>query len=143
MIALPKERRSRAYDRLFEGRACHADALRGNADAPGLQVGQRDLVAVAFTAQQLVLAHRHVDEPERASVRCPLPKLVLDLVDFKSGCVGRNNKRRKPTLAGLYVRHRKHDGDATYATRGDELLCPIEHITAARSLGARADRRSV
>ncbi|KAG1241920.1 hypothetical protein G6F65_023276 [Rhizopus arrhizus] len=37
--------------RAFERRARHADGLRGDADAPAFQVGQRDLVAFAFCAQ--------------------------------------------------------------------------------------------
>ncbi len=36
----------------FESSAGHADALRGDADAPGFEVGEGDPVAFAFLAEQ-------------------------------------------------------------------------------------------
>ena len=48
-IGLPKlVPLARVGERGIERRARHADRLRGDADAPGLEVRERDAVAVAF-----------------------------------------------------------------------------------------------
>ena len=49
MIGLPKlDALARVGERRLERGARHADRLRGDADAPGLEVGERDPVALAL-----------------------------------------------------------------------------------------------
>ena len=68
---------ARIGDRVFQRRARHAHALRGDADAPGLQGGQRDPVAFALGADALVVRDFHVLERQRAGVRRLLAELFL------------------------------------------------------------------
>ena len=55
-----------------------ADALGADADAPALQVGERDAIALALLAQPVLGGDDHVLELDLAGVGRVLPHLLLD-----------------------------------------------------------------
>ena len=127
----------------LEGRAGHADGLRGDADAPALKVRQRDLVALTFLAQTVLDRHAHVGEGERAGVRTMLAELVLDRDDLVAGGVGRHDKGGDAALAGVRVGHREKDDDIAVLARGDELLRAVDDVVIAIAARAGLERRGV
>src|SRR5215475_4785055 len=58
----------RVPDGDIEGCPGHADALRGNADASALQVGQGDAIALPLLAQAVRGRHEHVVEADLAGI---------------------------------------------------------------------------
>ena len=68
----------RVADGDLEGRARHADALRGNADAPTFQVGEGDAIALALLAQPVLGRDDHVVEADLAGIGGILAHLLLD-----------------------------------------------------------------
>ena len=89
----------RIGEREIKGRLRHADRLRGDADAAGLEARKRDLVARALVADAVLFRNLQIFEAERAGIRGALPKLVLDRVDLIAGSVGRREESGDAILA--------------------------------------------
>ena len=58
----------------LEGRAGHADALGGDADASSFKVGEGDAIALAFLAQSVRRRHDHILEQisQVSEAFCPI-----------------------------------------------------------------------
>ena len=121
----------RIAHRRLERRARHADRLRGDADAPGFEIGERDAVAVAFVAEQAVGRDAAVLEQDLRGVGSMLAQLFLDAGDDVARRVGRHAEAGNALLAGGRIGDREDDGDLRVLARGDELLDAIQHPTVA------------
>src|SRR5258706_12101779 len=67
-------------ERRFEGRACDAEGLRGDADAPTLEVRQRDGESLAAWPEKVFFGDLAVLEHDGARVRCLDAELRLELL---------------------------------------------------------------
>ena len=88
----------------FERGARHADRLRGDADAAGLEIGQRDAIALALLAQQRVGADLAVLEGDLAGVGRLLAELLLDRGDAIARRLRRHDEARDAALGGGWDR---------------------------------------
>ena len=132
----------------FEGGARHAKRLRRNADAPALEPRQRDLVALAFVAKQILGRHPTALEGDLGGVRGMLADLILQPCHPIARCDGGHQKGRDAALAGGLVCDCHDDRDIGMLARGDELLDPVDHIRHATvcigfSPGGGAQRRGI
>ena len=127
-------------NRHLQRAARHADALRGDADAPALQAAERDLVALALVADQVLGRDAAVLEVDLRRVAAVLAQLVFQPRHHVAGRVGRHQEGAHALLAGTLVGHGDDDGHLAVLAAGDELLDAIEHIavTLAHGGGAQA-----
>ena len=123
---------ARVRERRLERRARHADRLRGDADAAGFEVRERDPVAVAFAAEQVRGRHRAVLEHDLRGVGRALAELVLDARDDVARRRRVDDERRDAFLAGGLVGHGEHDRDVGVLAGRDELLDAVQHVACRR-----------
>ncbi len=133
----------RVIARRLVGRPRHADRLRGDADAPALEIGERDLQAHAFRAEPIGDGHAHVLEDEGAGVGGMLAELQLHPLDAEAGRIRRHDEGRQPGLPLVGIGHREDDRDLRVLPRGDELLGAVDDVMIALAPRARADRGGV
>ncbi len=126
---------ARIGKRCVERRARHADRLRGDADAPALEVRERDPVTIAFAPEQVRCRDRAILEHDLRRIRRALAELFLDARDDKAGRLRLDDERRDAFLPGRLVGYREDDRDVGVRARRDELLDAVQHI--ARRRGAR------
>ena len=93
------------------GRPGHAGRLSGDADAPALQVGKRDLVTRTRLAEHQIGRQRHVLENDLAGIGGLLAQLLLHAGHLVAGCIRRDDKGGYPLLALRRFRDREDDGD--------------------------------
>ena len=98
-------------ERVIERRARHADRLRGDADAPGFEIGERDAIAAAFLAEPVARGNHAVLEHDLRGVGRMLPELFLDARDRVPRRARLDDECRDALLARGLVRDREHDGD--------------------------------
>ena len=134
---------ARVGERRVERRARHADRLRRDADAPRLEIRERDPVALAFAPEQIRGGHPAVLEDDLRGVGGALAELLLDARDDVARRRGLDEERRDALLARVLVGDREHDGDVGVLAGRDELLDAVQHEVRALALGARRDRRGV
>src|SRR3954471_6669890 len=130
------------HGRLERG-ARDAGRLRGDVDAAGLEVGERDAIADAFLREQVIRGHLAVLERDLCRVGSALPELVFDARDHVAGRLGGHEKGADAFLAGRLVGHCENDGNVGVLARGDELLDAVQHVVGALALGTRRDRRGI
>ena len=119
---------ARVGDRGLERRARHAGGLRRDVDASRLQVGERDAVAHAFPAEQMLgLA---ILEHDLRGVGGALAGLVLDARDDVARRRGRDEEGADALLARALVGDGEDDGDVGVLARGDELLHAVQDVLA-------------
>ena len=90
---------ARIGERRVERRARHADRLRRDADAPGLEIRERDPVALALAPQQVRRRHPAVLEDDLRGVGRALAELLLDARDDVTR--GRRRRRRNAEIPFL------------------------------------------
>ena len=134
---------ARVISRAFEGGARHPYRLRRDADAPALQIGQRDLVALAFRAQPVRGRDAHVFEGDVAGVRRMLPQLVFHAQHLIARRVGRHDERRDAALARVGVGNGEDDHGLSALARRDELLGAVQDVVVAIAPRARAQAACV
>src|SRR5687768_14918344 len=125
----------------FERGPCHPGGLGGDVDPPGLEVGQRDAIAGAFLAQQMLRLAILKNDLRR--IGGALTGLLFDARDNVARRGSRDQERADAFLARALVRDRKDHGDIRVLARGDELLDAVQHVLAALALGPRCYRGSI
>jgi hypothetical protein len=134
---------ARVGERGLERRARHADGLRRDADAAGLEVRERDPVALALGAEPVRDRHAAVLERDLRGVRRALAHLLLDARHAIAGRRGVDDEAGDPFLPA--ARSVTANTTATSGVRAgrDELLDAVQHVMVAVALGARRDRAGV
>jgi hypothetical protein len=123
--------------------ARHAGRLRGDVDAPGLEVGERDAVTHAFLRKQILGGHPAVLEHDLRGVRGALPGFFLDARDNVARGLRRHEEGADTALACFLRRYGEDHRNVGIFPRGDELLHAVQHVMRALPLGARGNRAGV
>ena len=108
--------------RRFEGRTRHAHRLRGNSDAPGFEVGERNAIALAFRAKQSAGRNTAVLENDLRGIGSVLSQLFLDTGNDISGHIGRHQEAGNSLFTGRLVGDREDDRGLCVLAGRDELL---------------------
>lgn len=85
--------------RRLEGGLRHADRLRGDADAPAFQIGERDTITLPLFAKPQFGRDRHVGKGNLAGIRRMQPELFLDPDDLVTRRIGRHDEGGDAFLA--------------------------------------------
>src|SRR6185437_4570210 len=127
----------------LERGAGHADRLCGDADAPAFEIGERDLVALAFAAEPQIRRELELVENDLRRVGGALAELLLELGDAPARPVGRHDESADAALASLGIGDGEDQRELGMGARGDELLGAGEDVTLAAAPRARRDRSSI
>jgi len=118
-------------------------ALGGDADASAFQVGERDLVALAFIANEKIRREFHVLEDDLRRVGTALAHLLLDRGDPVALPVRRHDEGGNALLFTVRIGDGENDGYIGVFAGCDELLGAVEDVAVAVAPGPALDGRSV
>ena len=127
----------------IERAACHADALRSNADAPPFETAQGNAIALPFAADQVFHRYPAVVKIDLRGVAGMLTDLVFYAGHHIARRLGRHQEGTHAFLAGAFVGDRNHNRYVTVFATGDELLDAIDDVAVAIAHGSGAQRRGV
>ena len=111
--------------------ARHAHTLGGDTNAPAFERAQRDLVALAFIADQVLGRDAAVVEVDLGGVAGVLAELVFQPRHHIAGRVGGDDEGAHAFFASALVGHGNDDGHVAVLAAGDELLDAVDHVVAA------------
>src|SRR5207253_7057769 len=112
-------------------RAHHAERLRGDADATGVERAQRHFEPFALGAQPIPRRDPHLLEREADRVRAAQPHLVLGLPQTEAWGALLDDESRDAAAARGAIRAGEDQVDARAQSVGDPVLRAIEHVVVA------------
>ncbi len=127
----------------IERAAGHAQALRGDADAPAFQAAQCDAIAFAFFANQVLSRDAAVVEVDLCGVAGVLPQLVFQARHHIARGVGGHEEGAHAFFACTLVGHGDDNGHVTILATRDELLDAVDDVAVAVFHRRRAQRRRI
>ena len=133
----------RVCQRYLQRRARHADGLGRDADAPALEVGERDFIAFAFLAEKVRRRNPQVFEGQLGGVGRGLAHLFFEAGDDVALGFRGYDEGGYAFLAGVLVGNGEYQRYIRVFAGGDELLGAVEDIMVAVFSGGCAQRRRV
>ena len=103
---------------------------------PALRVDRRG-------AQEVLLGHPAVDEPERRGIGGADPELLVEALEDQPRVVALDDERLDRRAAPGAVERRPHDDQVGAVAGGDVDLLAVEHVVVAVEDRGRADRGGV
>src|SRR6266403_612915 len=134
---------ARVGERGIEGGARDAHGLRGDANAAGVEVRERDLQTLARRPQRVLGRHLEILECDLAGVVGAVAELVLHAHHAIARPVGAREEGRDAALAGGGIGDGEQHGHRRRAARRDERLGPVDHPALAAAHRARPQIRQV
>src|SRR6267143_1221511 len=134
---------ARVGERGIQRGARDAHGLRGHADTPGIEVGERDLQSLARRPQHVLGRNLEILECDLAGVVGAVAELVLDAQHAIARPVGPREEGRDAALAGGGIGDGEQHGHRRRATRRDERLAAVDHPALAAAHRARPQIRQV
>ena len=114
----------------FKGRAGHAHALRGNADAPAFQGREGNFVALALGTDQVLGRDAAVVQIDLRGIAAVLAQLVFQPRHLVAGVAGGHDKGAHALFACGFIRDGNDDGHLAVLAAGDELLYAVDDVIA-------------
>ena len=110
---------------------------------PPSSADERDLVALAFLADQVFDRDAAVVEVDLRGVAAVLAELVFQPRHHVAGRAGGHDEGAHALLARALVGHGDDDGDIAVLAAGDELLDAVDDVAVALLHGGRSQGRGV
>src|SRR5213075_2326623 len=129
-------------ERRVERTPRYPDHLRADADAPGVQGLDRDLIAVADFADQIRRRHLAMIEDQLGCRRRADAELVFFLADTESLEATLHRKRRDPLISLGEIGLRENHEEPRLGAVRDPQLAAVEdpRVTLLRGLGGESER---